>query len=412
MSIISITGFEGKNNTGGLDGLDMTPFSPGTEGSYSTTVKRSGLASARVNKNGTNVGAMNVLKAINADGTIANYGGCSNLYVTFYFRYATKPASGSEEIFNSRDDNGYMFSGRLTSAGKLQIYGSGGTTQIGSDGATTLAADTWYKISLKIGTGSASSPYEVYINGVSEFSGTYSATTINGNSRFYIGCYTDRNSQNLDMFFDDLVASDSGFPGGDVTKEISVVAIHPTANGSAMTWSSGTGASDYQEVDEVEYDDTKYVMTPSNGTNPNVALFAMQNCADVSISGTILGIKAVVVSRENASNSSAHLIRVKSGATNSDSSALNGSTAIVGQQRFLELDPNTSTAWTTTTIDALEAGMVENNNVAVRLVNVCVYVAFIPSTTSIKDVDGLAYGSVKTVNGLAVASVKNINGLV
>ena len=382
MAIIGFTGFEGNINTGGLDGTDSPPFSPGT-GSFSTAIKRSGLASARVNKIGAGVGAMSIVNGFNSDGTRVNYGGCATMYVTFYFRYTTKPISNNEEFFQVSDNAGYQLSGRITSGGKVQLYGSGGTTQLGSDGATTLVADTWYKISIRSGSGSATSIYELYIDGVLELSGTHSAIASPSNNRFVVGCNTDRNSQDMDMYFDDVLCSDSGFPDGDVTKNIEIVAIHPTANGTSMSWSAGTGASDYQEVDEVEFDDTKYVMTPSSGTNPNTALFAMEDSATVGISGTILAMKSIILTRENAANVSAKFIRVKSGATNSDSSTFNGSTQVVGQGRILELNPNTATAWTTSTIDAVEIGAVENNNVAVRLINVCGYVVYIPSAVVI-----------------------------
>lgn len=376
-NILNFTGFEeGTNNNQGNGYHDTNPFA-GTEATYDTVTVRTGTYSMKVAKVGAAIGSMRFPCKIQTDGrTDTNDGSYANLYMQFAFRYSSKPASASEDIAYVEDINSRVMHLRIDSAGKLSLYAANGTTQIGSTGATILSANTWYVIRLYLGTGT-SAQYNLYIDGVLELSGT---TSTPDNKRLVgLGCVADRNTADYTAYFDDLIVTSNDFP--DLTSAVKV--IKPTANGSTQTWTAGTNSSDYAEVDEIPRDDgtVDYCMTPSNGTNPNVGLFAMQDCATVGITGTILALKARIITIENAANSSATKIRVKSGVTTSESTTLNGSTSLQGRQRLLILNPDTSTAWTTTTVDAVEVGAVEDNNVAVRLTNVMAYILYVPSTS-------------------------------
>jgi len=380
MSVLNFTGFEQSIQTTGNGGYDTNAFQ-GTGGSIVTSPVRTGTYSARFNKVTSANPFMEITTIFQADGTLLGGNTQANLstaYLQFAFYSASRPTSASEQIASIfGTDGNAKISLRIDSTGKLSLYDSDNTTQIGSTGATVLALNTWYEIQLSVGSG-ASAPYALNIDNVSELSGTYTLANSNNSGKMFIGSRADMNSVSMDNYYDDVLVDDASFHNTAVVK-----AIIPTANGSSMTWSAGSGASDYTQVNEIPPDDgtTNYVMTPSNGTNPNSAMFALQNTSTVSISGTILSVKGVIMTRESASNVSAHFIRVTSGATNSDSSAFNGSTTLQGQSRVLNVDPNTSSAWTTSAIDALEIGAVENNNVAVRCASVMGFVLYIPSTS-------------------------------
>lgn len=375
--VLNFTGFEGGVQTAGNGGWDVQPFG-GTGASLSTTTVRTGTYALRVNKSGANQAYLRVYAGWNADGTINGSVSNATSYVQFWFRYATKPASNSEIIFlqNTTTDANAALS--LTSAGKLQIFDWNIATPTSlATGSATLSADTWYNIRVKTVAGS-SGTYDVYIDGALDITGSRSWTDTSPNSDIYLGARIDTNSQDYDCFFDDVIIDNASFP--DQTSSVKV--IKPNANGSTMSWSSGTGSSDYQEVDEIPPNDgtTAYVMSPNTG-NPNVGLFDLQSCSDVGITGTILSFKGQIITRENTASTSATLIRVRSNVTNSDSSTRNGSTAITGQTLLLNTDPDTSSTWTTSGINAVEVGAVENNAVSTRCSNVMGYVLYVPSTT-------------------------------
>lgn len=398
MSILTFSGFEDGSTalTGDHRAAAGTGFSMDTgtvhTGTYSfrtacTTTDNALITLAKLGADGQNAGAsFNV----------------ATLYTQFYFRYATKPAANDEPIFEM--DNDEVTNVRINSAGRLLLYGGAAGTTLIATGTTVLSANTWYQIRFN-STQGANGAYALLINGVSELSGTANNGTTNWTNAVF-GKTLNANSQTVDFFYDDIVVDDAAYPAGAAA----VLGIIPTANGSTMTWTGGTGASDYQEVDEVPFNDADYVQCPTSG-NPNVALFAMQNCATVGITGTILGVKATARGRENTSVTSALLVRIYSAGATSDSATLNGTTTVTPRGWIALTDPNTSSAWSTGGVDGVEMGMVENNAVADRCTQVLGMVCFIAATTSIKTIDGLVVASVKTVDGLAIASVKSINGL-
>lgn len=399
MAILKFTGFEAGTATVASENEVVT----GTGMSYSSTTVRTGSYSLRCNSTAANNGYQTI-RTYAASGAAANMNDAT-IYVTFYFRYATKPSSANEPIFAAYTGATLKSEVRITSAGNLQIYNTL-NAQMGSDGATTLSADTWYRLDIKIGTG-ASGAYEVKINGTSELSGTGNLDTGN-NQTVRLGKHANRNSNTVDFFYDDVVVDNAAFISGDPAVKILPV----TGNGGTMTWTGGTGSSNYLEVDEIPISDTDYVMSPTTGA-PNDARFALDSCANVGISGTISGVTVSTRTREDTTVTSATAAaKIWSSASTSATTNLNGSTSFTPRALLSLTDPATGSAWTTSGLDAMEAGSTENNNVAVRLSTVMVSVLYVPSSgSSIGTVQGLTYSSVGTVQGLAKASVGTIQGL-
>lgn len=400
MAIINFTGFEVTN---GGNGGEFSGAPSGTT-AYSTSTVRTGNQAFRVNPTTTAVGYCEI-SGIGANGRSSLLGEAT-MYYQFWFRYATKPSSGDEEIFVVRANTGVdKLSIRIDSAGNLVVYNSV-PTAVGTS-ATALSANTWYKIEVQCGTSATVGAYDLKIGGVSEVSGTTNTTATSGGSA-RLGKVINRNGNSVDFFYDDFASSNTGFISGN----IEVKQMTPDANGSTMSWTAGTGTSDYTTVDESPaFDDTDYVQSLT-GAGAKVALFDLQTSSAAGITGNILAVKGYVHLRENTSVTSAYAIRIRSNTTNSDSSNNNGSTAAQAYQRLLETDPDTSTAWTTGGLDALEVGGVENNAVATRLTYARVFIlTSVTPTSSIKTVLGLARASVKTDVGLAIASVKNRQGL-
>jgi len=370
MAIVNYTGFETGASDSEYPGLSGTA-------SIVTTPVKTGTYSLRVNPTTTGVGFLN-FQNLDAAGIDAEFNIVTS-YIQFNFRYAVKPAANSEMIFRARTTAFALKANvRIDSAGKLSIYDSTNTI-IGSAGATVLAVDTWYGIRIKIGTG-ATAAYEVQINTgsgfVSELSGTADLTTSNM-AYPNLGKPADSNGNTVDFFYDDYIIDNADYPtAGAVVK-----AIIPTANSGTMTWTSGTGASNYTQVDDRPYDDADYVMSPTTG-NPNIGLFTGASMATLGISGTILALKLVGRLRENTTVSSASFIRIKSSMSTADTTAVNRTTTLANSiYKMALVDPATSVAWTTSGLDAVEFGAVENNAVSTRLTSILAMVLYAPATT-------------------------------
>jgi len=342
---LELTGFESGDTS-------ECQTQTGTFSVQSTTVY-SGTYAFQANPTGTAIGSC-TLTTINASGASVNGGGTIPLYVTFRWRAGTLPASGSEEIFAalalSASDKMFL---RVTSAGKLQVYSSV-NAQMGSDGTTTLVVDTWYLLQVKVGHGSPG-PYEVRINGAVELSGTGNLNAANGHSQRVFGKATNRSGNTVNFYYDDIAVDDTDYPPGGP-----IVALHPDANGSTMQWTNGTGASNYTQVNEVVPSTTEYVQSVAQN---DVALFHFG-----ALPGTVgLPIAAVKVTQrvaENSSGGTTYTVRIRSGATNSDSTAADvGNTAYVTRQRLLGLDPATAAAWTVAGVNAVEAGATDASGI-------------------------------------------------
>lgn len=333
-----------------------------------TTVKRTGSYALRVNPTTTAVGYV-AYRKYDADGTIASLNAAS-VTVGIYFRFATIPASGDEEILWGGQTVAQKWSVRIDSAGNLSVYNQADT--LVATGATVLSANTWYLIEMQAGT-SATAAYELKIDTVSELSGTMD-TTVTNHAQVRFGKTVNKNGNSVDYFYDDIyIRDDTTYQGA-----VQVTAIVPNANGSTMDWTAGTNSSDFNEVDETPHDtDTTYVK--SNAGAGEVALFDMQSTADVGIIGTIHALKGGIYVREDPSAASSNSLRLRSNTTNNDTTGRNYGVSYNSSYKVYTTDPATTVAWTTGGVDDVELGSIEANAVAIRMTKVAIEVLYTPA---------------------------------
>jgi hypothetical protein len=229
MELANFVGFETGdfNETNGTVGTVSVVSTPVYSGNYAY----------RANPATTTTGYLTIEGVKTTDGDDSDTTG-TTLYIAFRFRYAVKPASGSEPICRNGDLSAEV---RIDSAGKLSFWGN--TTQFGSTGATVLSANTWYLIAVKFVSGA----WEVKINGVSEISGSDAFTSTF--TRLNLGKAIDRSGQTVDFFYDDVGYAKSEYP-----PEITGIVILPAnAAGTYQTWTRGgsDSGSNWNQVDEL-----------------------------------------------------------------------------------------------------------------------------------------------------------------
>lgn len=352
MGILAFCGFESGGTTNGTGDMHVgVAFTA----SVQSTVKRTGTYAALCNPTTTNRGYVEVQMPSTTTGgmTIFNK---ATIYGKFHFRFPSGglPASGSEPIVQCLTTGSNLkLEIRIDSSGNLSAYNSA-LTLLGT-GATTLAPDTWYRIEIKCETGT-SNAYELKIDGVTELSSSSANLHATNHGTFRIGKGTDRNGQSVSYYIDDVVVRDDAFHGDSEIKVLT-----PTGNASTMQWSGS-----YTAVDEIPRSLADWVTS----TAPDdVALFAFADAASAGISGTINAVAVNTISVEDSAGTSSAFVRMKSGATNADTTPVElTSPGTAGQLVLLrETDPNTSAAWTTSGVDAVEGGMVENTTSAIRV---------------------------------------------
>lgn len=300
-------------------------------------------------------------------------------YCRVYMRITTLPSS-NEPIFTQRDTTNAATKGsiQLTSGGKLAMYDAAGLI-VGSAGSTTLSTGTWYRIETHFGTG-VSTTEEVKIDGAVELTSATANLGAANNGRFNIGKYVNVNGSGYSINFDDFRCSDSAYPGDGQT-----VRLIPTSNGTTMAWTSGTNASDWNEVKEATADGATTVVQNPAATTNETALFNVTASANTAtaITGTINNFKlGWRIAETSGTNVTASKGRISSSGVTSDSATRDGSTSYTTLFMLQATDPNTGAAWTTGGIDSVQLGVVETLQFSDRLTKIDGYVDFTTTTTT------------------------------
>jgi hypothetical protein len=377
-AVLNFTGFE----TG-----DASECAVSGTTAFSTTTIRTGSYALRVNPTTTNVGSARVQGQL-ADGTFSAWD-AATVYVRFYFRYATAPASNSEEIFVAQDQaTGGKFFLRINSAGNLMAFASDGTTQSGSTGSSTLNAGTWYRIEAQVGTG-LNANYEVRLNGNVELSGTNNLSFSN-NGAVLFGKSVNRNGQTVDFFYDDIVVDDAAYPGPSEVKMLvpNAAGVFDTGadwrNNSGSSCSGTANSATFAEVDEVPHNsDTDFICKTSASSSPLGVTFNVQDTGTVGITGTVKTLKSLGIFKKTVSPAVAMRLRLRSSTTNDDTTAGDVSTSYVNRAKLYATDPATSAAWTLSGVDGVQVGAVHDQNSARegRATALYVMVDYTPPTT-------------------------------
>ena len=346
---VNIIGFE----TGDLNERGTTA---GSSVNVQSTIKRSGSYALRINP-----GALNTsLYRVGSPGTNGTIGTIvtTDIYFGFYFYYVTKPASSNEPLASTNTGSSTLrLELRLNSDGTLSVYDQ--AANLITTGSTVLDASTWYKIDIRSSVG-VSAAYEVRINNTVEMSGTADQSA-SANFFVVVGKSAIRGSQAVDFYYDDLWVDTAGYAPGSYN-----IGIMKPMSDSTNAW-----IGSYADIDEVPIDVANYVV--SNGTS--AATFNMQTFADTGIpdSCTIHVVKGYSYGADTDNETNSYSVGVRSNVTNSMTSNFNTTNTAVEMSKITTADPNTSTTWTKS---GLEAAKIRLNEANASADNMRVYAAF------------------------------------
>ena len=268
-----------------------------------------------------------------------------------HFNYTTKATTASgEQIAQFVDTAGAVKASlRLKSDGTITVYNSAGT--LVATGATVLAADTWYRLEFKCGTG-ASGAYELQIDGVSEVSGTTNLLTTR-NAKGLWGKVANSNGDTVDYNYDDLWVSDTGFQ----TKGYKVALVVPNAAGASQDWTASTDTpKDYTQINEVPPNGTTEIASKLVGAAFSVAL----GSAPASI---IKCVKQLGYFADGASNTIQVILRLRTSSTNYDNGAYDVDTTEQPLAHVYNTDVS-GAAWTSSVFDGAEVGAITDRSAA------------------------------------------------
>lgn len=288
-------------------------------------------------------------------------GNCEKVFSTtsqawrigFAFRLNSQTGS-TFRFIGLKDGTSAQFELTFLDSRKLQFSRNG--TLLGSAGSTTILTSTWYYaefyVSIKdsISLGNA----QLYLNGSQEID--LPATTDTKNTA---NAYADRvyiagaGFWSLDV--DDFVVSmESDTTTPTFLGDRKIVTLYPNGNGnySQFSGSDGNSTNNYELVDDTTVNDSDYVTGDTVGYKDS---YAFGNLSQTPTS--IDAVQIVPCVRKDDAGSRIGRSFVRIGSTDYESGDITLSTSFIMSPHIMTTSPATSTAWTASEINNLEAGI-------------------------------------------------------
>ena len=228
--------------------------------------------------------------------------------------------------------------------GDLRVYN--GSTLINGTSGLGLSAGVWYYIEFKVYCDNTVGTYEVRVGGVNVLSGTADTqytSTLNYYSKVRLGITAAY------LSYDDFYVCDStGTVNNNFLGNCKVETLRP-AGDSVVTWTPDIGVTNYTQIDEQVIDDDTTYVEATTGKD----LYTYGNTANTSIQGVMI---TTDVRQTDATDYTLNNI-TKSGVTEISDNKFVGATGYTAKTTVVEQDPNTSTPWTQTTLNAAEFGV-------------------------------------------------------
>lgn len=262
-------------------------------------------------------------------------------------------------IFNDGSTNQVYLS--LASDGSLTVYRGGGTS-LGSAPAGTVVLNTWIHIELKATINNSTGTIYLGINGTQVLNLTSQntrATSNNYANAVYIGPTGPPGNTSMACDFCDIIIYDGQTtdPQGNTAitgpiGDCSLTWIQPNGAGTTTQWTPDSG-SNYARVNESTPDgDTSYVY---DTTINDIDIYTLADLAS-SVS-SVKAIAAVHYSRKDDSGTKVIAPILRTSSTNYvHANNITLSTSYGYSFANWDLNPNTTSAWTKSDINALELG--------------------------------------------------------
>ena len=250
----------------------------------------------------------------------------------------------------------------VTSAGSVEVrrgathgtYTYTGGTLLGT-ASVTLSAGVWVYVELKVLLSDTVGTVDLHLDGYSALSLT-GQDTKNGGTKTVFDTLQVLQYSNAYGLVDDLyLANGAGSINNDFIGDCVVETLYPNGNGSSsqFTGSDGNSTDNYLLVDEAGAPSTSDYVEDATATDRD--LYVMTDLAHAS--ATIKGIQLNAYAAKSDAGAKSIKNVLKSGSTTTAYTAQTLSTTYAAKVNLVELNPDTSTAWTNATVAAIECGV-------------------------------------------------------
>jgi hypothetical protein len=252
--------------------------------------------------------------------------------------------------FALHTDNGTTTHLRLYFNPTVQLYRNDGTLLAsGTMPANANPINSWIYVEVSATIADAGGTCEVRVNGVTVIN--FTGDTRSGGTSTNIDSISQA-QYDIGSVWDDLYVCNSigSAPHNTFLGEIRIHSLSPNAAGSSTQWTPDTGTN-FSRVNEVPYSAANYVQSGTSGQRDTYLI------ADLPASaGSVLAVQNNVIAKKTDVAPISIKPAIKSGA-----SVYYGTTTAltVGDTTTMDLrviDPNTSSAWTPSGVNALEGG--------------------------------------------------------
>lgn len=302
--------------------------------------------------------------ALNGQSSKAFSLGGSKTEIWIRFGLWVHPLSAGEVQFAFLQDSGaaaqaclsYSSTDSLIRARQGGAAGAVSGTLLGTS-SLTMSADAWHVIEWRHQMTSATvGVTEVWLDGtrVINFSGDNTASATVNVATLQLGIGVANAGSGYYQAFDDIAVNDTaGSINNGQIYDGRVVLLKPSGAGSNTSQTRGgtDSGANWSQVDELPPSLTDYVYSATAATRDTYAL------EDIPSGTWAVNCCEVLAYGQNSDAGTGSLgLTVKSGATTNEGTAQNLGISGAYLRQLYETDPATSTAWTVSGVNALEAG--------------------------------------------------------
>lgn len=269
---------------------------------------------------------------------------------TFYCGFAILNPSGVTINFND-STKGTNFSLKFSSAGAITVTPQSASAAISSEPMAVIPGSVWQYLEVYGVIATTGGAVTVRVNETVVLS-LVSANTASGSITPSTGVDQLDFGSLGDAIVDDFYFCDNtGSALNNFLGNTRVPAQTPDGSGASTQWTpTGSASYNWQLASNPYMDDTSYVSCATPG---DIDLYTLSPVAN---SPQILAVQTIVVARQDDSGQRQIKTVIQSGSAQADGAVVNTSGSYAGHMDIFVADPNTSSSWTYSAVNALQVG--------------------------------------------------------
>lgn len=282
-------------------------------------------------------------------------GGLATVIVGFAFARLANGASTSTFLHLSESATRPHLSFVLTAANVIMVTCAEYNGAVLATGTTALALGAYNYIEVKAVIHDTAGAVTVRINGAVEIALT-GVDTRNGGTGLMNMVLVGTDFSSVACYYDDLYICDAtGSTNNDFLGDCRVDTLYPSADGTYGAMACSTGTTHCTLVDEATPNTTDYVSSATVNAKDS---YAFTDLPSLPGTLTVFGVQVSNASLKDDAGARSVANLVRSGSTDAQSATVALGTTLQFNVSMHPTDPATGTAWTTSGVNAMQAGTV------------------------------------------------------